>query len=101
VAETSSKGRDTFGKILALRVDVEQRILTLGKRVPNARAALNLLSRSPVISASGLEQQLGVSAPTAQALIKDLIRLGVLTEITGLMRGRLYEFQPYLGLFVS
>src|SRR5690606_9679541 len=24
VAETSSKGRDTFGKILALRVDVEQ-----------------------------------------------------------------------------
>lgn len=101
VAETSSKGRDTFGKILALRVDVEQRILTLGKRVPNARAALNLLYRSPVISASGLEQQLGVSAPTAQALIKDLIRLGVLTEITGLMRGRLYEFQPYLGLFVS
>lgn len=101
VAETSSKGRDTFGKILALRVDVEQRILTLGKRVPNARAALNLLYRSPVISASGLEQQLGVSAPTAQALIKDLMRLGVLTEITGLMRGRLYEFQPYLGLFVS
>lgn len=101
VAETSTKGRDTFGKILSLRTDVEQRILTLGKRVPNARAVLNLLYRHPVISAADLEQQLGVSSPTAQALIKDLIRLEILTEITGQMRGRLYEFQPYLDLFVS
>lgn len=101
VAETSAKGRDTFGKILALRTDVEQRILTLGKRVPNARAALNLLYRRPFVSAGDLEQALGVSAPTAQALIKDLIRLGILTEITGQMRGRLYEFQPYFDLFVS
>ncbi len=101
VAETSAKGRDTFGKILALRIDVEHRILTLGKRVPNARATLNLLYRSPVISAGDLEHQLEVSAPTAQALIKDLIRLGILVEITGQMRGRLYEFQPYLDLFIS
>lgn len=101
VAETSAKGRDTFGKILTLRTDVEQRILSLGKRVPNARAALNLLYRRPVIAASDLEQQLGVSAPTAQALVKDLIRLGILTEITGQMRGRLYAFQTYFDLFVS
>lgn len=101
VAETSAKGRDSFGKILALRTDVEQRILTLGKRAPNARATLNLLYRHPVISAADLEQQLGVSAPTAQALVKDLIRLGILVEITGQMRGRLYEFQPYLDLFTS
>lgn len=101
VAETSVKGRDTFGKILTLRTDVEHRILSLGKRVPNARAALNLLYRSPVVSAADLESQLGVSGPTAQALLKDLIRLEILTEITGQMRGRLYQFKPYLELFVS
>jgi len=101
VAETSAKGRDAFGKILSLRTDVEQRILTLGKRTPNARAALNLLYRRPVVAAADLEQTLGVSVPTAQALIKDLVRLEILTEITGQMRGRLYEFQPYLDLFVS
>ena len=101
VAETSAKGRDTFGKILALRIDVEQRILILGKRVPNARAALNLLYRRPVVAASDLGRQLDVSAPTAQALLKDLIRLGILTEITGQMRGRLYAFQPYLDLFIG
>jgi len=101
VAETSAKGRDTFGKILTLRTDVEQRILTLGKRVPNARAALNLLYRRPFVAAADLERELGVSAPTAQALLKDLIRLGILIEITGQMRGRLYEFEPYFALFSS
>ncbi len=101
VAETSAKGRDTFGKILTLRTDVEQRVLTLGKRVPNARAALNLLYRHPVVSAADVESALKVSAPTAQALVKDLIRLGILVEITGQMRGRLYAFQTYLQLFVS
>lgn len=101
VAETATKGRDVFGKILALRTDVEQRILALGKRAPNARAALNLLYRRPVIAASDLESALDVSPPTAQALVKDLIRLGILVEITGQMRGRLYEFQTYLDLFTS
>ena len=101
VAETSAKGRDTFSKILNLRTDVEQRILTLGKRAPNAHAALNLLYRRPFIAASDLAQAIEVSAPTAQALIKSLIKLGILTEITGQMRDRLYAFELYLNLFAS
>jgi Fic family protein len=101
VAETSAKGRDTFGKILALRTDVEQRILTLGKRAPNARAALNLLYRRPTVFATDVEKELGISSPTGQALLKELIKLEILTEVTGQKRHRLYSFQPYLKLFVS
>lgn len=101
VAETATKGRDTFSKILNLRTDVEQRILTLGKRVPNARATLNLLYRRPLVASSDLERELQISAPTAQALIKDLIRLGILVEITGQNRWRLYSFDAYLNLFLG
>jgi Fic family protein len=101
IAETAAKGRDVFGKILHLRTDVEQRILALGRRAPNARATLNLLYRRPVIAAADLQDQLGVSGPTAQALVKDLIRLKILTEITGQQRDRQYEFQPYLALFTN
>jgi len=101
VAETATKGRDVFGQILSLRTDVEQRILGLGRRVPNARAALNVLYRRPVLDAATLERELSVSAPTAQALVKDFVRLGILTEITGQMRDRLYEFDPYLALFLK
>ncbi len=101
VSETASKGRDVFGQILNLRTDVEQRILSLGKRVPNARAALGVLYRRPLISAGELAQELKVSAPTAQKLVKDLERLGILKETTGQMRDRLYAFDRYLDLFLS
>ena len=101
VAETATKGRNVFQQILALRTDVEQRILTLGKRVPNARAALDMLYRRPMIAANDLERELRVSKPTAHALVRDLERLGLLTETTGQMRERLYVFAPYLKLFLS
>lgn len=100
VAETAIKGRDVFGQILALRTNVEQRILTLGKRAPNARRALNILYRQPLIAAGELERAMMVSNPTAQRLLRDMERLGILSETTGQMRDRLYAFEPYLKLFL-
>lgn len=101
VAETATKGRDVFRQILTLRTDAEQRILKLGRRAPNARAALDVLYRRPVLSAGELEREIKVSKPTAQALVKDLERLGLLVETTGQMRDRLYVFDRYLKLFVG
>jgi len=101
VAETAAKGRDVFGQILSLRTEVEQLVMTLGKRAPNGRLALNLLYRQPVISAIDLETALAVSTPTANALIRDFERLGLLKEISGQLRGRSYMFDRYLRLFTS
>lgn len=101
VAETATKGRQVFQQILALRTEVEEQLLGLGKRAPNARLLLNLLYRQPVVSASDVEKALGVSTPTANKLIAEFERLGVLVEVTGQARGRVYEFQRYLSLFLS
>lgn len=99
VAETAAKGRDVFQEILALRTEAEHKVLSLGKRAPNARQALNLLYRKPMLSAADLEQGLGISHPTANALLRDFIRLGLLREVTGAARHRLYVFETYLDLF--
>jgi hypothetical protein len=48
-----------------------------------------------------LETKLNVTTPTANALIRDLIRLGILIEVSGLLRGRVYAFDKYLKLFGS
>jgi Fic family protein len=101
VAATATKGRDVFHQILALRQEVEPALLGLGKRAPNARQALNLLYRKPVVQAGDLARELGVSAPTAQTLIRELVQLGILVESTGQRRGRSYLFDRYLRLFVS
>jgi Fic family protein len=90
-----------FQQILTLRTEVEQMILGLGKRAPSARLALNLLYRKPIINAIDIEKGLEISTPTANALIKALIDLGVIVEITGQQRWRSYAFKRYLKLFLS
>lgn len=99
VAETATKGRNVFKEILALRTDAEHKLLSLGKRAPNAKQALNLLYRRPMLSAATLENSLGISHPTANALLRDFIRLGLLREVTGAARHRIYVFETYLELF--
>ena len=101
VAETAVKGRDVFSQVLRLRTKVEHDILTLGKKAPNAKNLLNLLYRKPIVSAGDIEKALELSTPTVNALIKDFQHLGILSEITGQLRGRVYAFEPYLDLFVS
>lgn len=99
VAETATKGRNVFKEILALRTDAEHKLLSLGKRAPNAKQVLNLLYKRPMVTASMLENSLGISHPTANALLRDFIRLGLLREVTGAARHRLYVFETYLELF--
>lgn len=101
VAQTARKGRDVFGQILALRNQVEQAAASLGKRAGSAHQALNLLYRQPVIAAADLEKALDITTPTANSLIKLLIKKEILVEITGQQRGRVYSFEPYLRLFLS
>jgi Fic family protein len=101
VAETANRGRDVFRQVLLLRNEVEQAVRGLGKRSPLAHEALKRLYRNPMVSAPELEAWLQVSTPTANGLIKDFIRLGILSEITGQQRGRIYVFGRYLRLFTK
>lgn len=100
-AETATKGRGVFQQVLTLRTEAEHAVLGLGKRAVNAREMLNLLYRKPVVSAADVEKALSVSTPTANALIRDFEKLGMLREFTGQQRGRAYAFDRYLRLFVS
>jgi Fic family protein len=101
IAQTAIKGREVFRQILVLRTDVEHSVLSMGKRAPTARLALNLLYRKPILSAFDLEQVLQVSTPTANSMIKALIDRNILVEITGQQRSRVYAFERYLSLFLS
>jgi Fic family protein len=101
VQETAARGSKVFQQILALRGEADARVQSLGKRAANARAALEVFYHKPVIAAGDLERELGVSRSTAHLLIKELLRLELLEEITGQPRDRLYSFSPYFKLFME
>ena len=101
VAVTARKGREVFSSVLQMRTEVEQQVMTLGKRSATAREALYLLYRKPIVTAGQLVSGLGVSTPTANTLIREFERLGILRENTGRQKGRVYVFDRYLDLFIS
>lgn len=99
--EIDRKGTGIFRSILTLRTETTDMCMTLGRRAPNARKAMDFSYRRPILTAKDLEAELGVATPTANGLIQDFVKLGVLREITGQPRYRLFVFDRYLGLFVS
>ena len=101
VEQTAVGGRELFRKILLLRNDMNSRIETLGKRALLARKTMELLYSRPVVNPTGLAEHLGVAVPTAYAMIRTLAEQGILKEMTGQKRNRLYAFADYLDLFIS
>jgi Fic family protein len=53
----------------------------------------------PVVSARLVERLLDVSQPTASGLVNALADAGLLQELTGRKRNRLFAYREYLDLF--
>ncbi len=100
VIETSQKGIKTFQDIMALKQDIDNIILTMGKKAESASTLMDYLYEQPLITINLAVERLNVSKPTANTLIKDLEEKGILMEITGKQRNKLYVFNKYLQLFV-
>ncbi len=71
----------------------------LGSRVADARIVIDELYKSPIINAAKVEKLIGKSPASAYKLIAELEAIGILKEITGGQRGRIYIFKDYVDLF--
>jgi Fic family protein len=99
IIETSQKGVDTLNSIMQLKQSIEKQIDTIGKRGADARILLNAMYKKPIISPAETVTLINKTPQTAYNLIADLEKLGVLKEITGARRNKLYSFEPYINLF--
>jgi Fic family protein len=99
VIETARSSTTTFDNILKLQKQVETQLQTLGSRTANAQKVMYYLYQRPVVNAVKVGEVAGVSPASAYKLIADLERFGILKEITGGKRGKMYMFDAYLKLF--
>lgn len=100
VGETATKGRETFRQVLALRTASEARMHELGRRGKSGLQLLQLLYRRPVVTVADVGAALEISPPTANALVAAFVDFGLLKEMTGYARNRVFMFEPYLSLFL-
>ena len=99
VIETARSSTTTFDNILKLQKQLESQLQTLGSRTANAQKVMYYLYQRPVVNAAKVAEAAGVSPASAYKLIADLERFGILKEVTGGRRSRMYVFDAYLRLF--
>lgn len=99
VAETARNGKDTFEKIIALREKSEGEIVTLGKRAKVGQKLLRALYTQPIMNVRQVQEAVKITAPSANSLVTSFERLGILKEMTGYKRNRLFSFGEYIKIF--
>lgn len=100
VTEAAEDAARTVRNILALREEHRDAVVTaLGARVGKALILLEGLFRDPYLEVNQAAQTLGVSFVNANNIVAEMERLGILREITGQKRHRLFVYERYLALF--
>ena len=99
VIETSTKAVETARKIRSLRDKNQSLIIGLGRTAPKAEKVHQRLYKTPILRIKDVEMIAGISNPNSIELIKKLERIGILKEITGKSRYKLYSYGEYVSLF--
>ena len=101
VRETAQNSIQVFKDILLLKESLEREVLPRfsTRRQNNAQLLMKTLYQQPVIDIKTASKLLNVETNTATYLINDLVKHGVLEELTGKRRNRMFWFKDYLMIF--
>lgn len=98
VEETARQAADTAGRILKLFDTDHRRIESLGRSAPSAFRVHDQLLRHPITTIPKATKQLLLTAPTVRSAMECLSRLGIVREITGKQRDRVYVYHKYVQI---
>lgn len=99
VRQTAENSINTFKNIILLKEEVENKILSLGKKTTLAKQFLTVLYTNPIVDSGDVSQYLKIGITRVHRLIADFERLGILKEATGYKRNRIFIFDKYVNLF--
>ena len=98
-AETSERAVETARKIIRLREHGIKQIAKLGRSTEKGMTLYNYLFQTPMIRVKDVERIFNMKNPNALALVSKFVELGILRELTGFKRNRVFSFADYIALF--
>jgi len=101
VKETAESSIQVFKEVIALKEKIEREELPhfTTRRQENAQTLMQYLYRNPAVNISMVANLLGVKTNTASMLVNDFIKRGILYELTGKQRNRIFFFKKYVTIF--
>ncbi len=98
VAETANQAFDAAIRIVDLFKLDRERITAESDRAGSALRIHDLMQQTPFVTSNQLVERTGLSSPTVNAALADLQRIGIVEEVTGRRRGRVFGYRRYLAI---
>jgi Fic family protein len=98
VEQTAQQAADTAGRILKLFEEDRRQVEGLGRPAGSAHRVFDLLRRRPVTTIPNATVQLHLTPPTVRSAVESLETLGIVREITGKQRDRIYLYDRYVRI---
>jgi Fic family protein len=98
VTVTSERAVSLARQILELFRRDEERLKTLGVRRGSALPVMAVLQRYPYVTTRKVAERTGLSFNTAASVLERFEKIGILIELTGKERGKIYGYREYLQL---
>lgn len=100
VAETAAQATDTLSQVIQLKTDFELQInQTFGRKSHTASVLLQHLFVNPITDVTKVTVICSLSKKAANDLVADFVHAGILKEMTGQHRNRIFMFDRYVKLF--
>ncbi len=100
IIQTASIALDTLKQVTELKDSIEkEKIMSMGKRSKTALELLHYLFKEPVVNVKKVQEKTNLSSKAANDLVKEFLDKGILKEITGFQRNRMFVFNEYVDLF--
>lgn len=98
VVETANQAVDTAKNILKLFESDRKEVDGMGASSVSTSMILHNLQKTPVTDAKKLVEHCDVSLPTVNKALRQLEVFGIVKEVTGKARNKVYVYQKYLDI---
>jgi len=98
VRDTAEQAATAAHRVLALFEEHHRRIEALGRPAASVLRIFEHMQRNPIVAIPNTAKSVGISAPTVAKSMEHMQRLGILREITGRQRHRLFVYDAYLAI---
>jgi len=101
VKETAENSIQVFKDIIVLKEKIEREVLPhfTTRRQENAQTLIQYLYQNPVVNIKMVAGLLDIKTNTASMLVTDFVKHGVLQDLTGKRRNRIFFFKEYVTIF--
>ncbi|THB77249.1 MAG: Fic family protein, partial [Desulfobacteraceae bacterium] len=98
IIHTATKAVETAQQLMTLSADDGLRINGLKRMSGSAHIVHKAMLERPMASPNWVQEKTQLSPATVNACLRELEQLGIVKEITGRKRNRLYSYEAYIRI---